>query len=763
MMDEKNLMEQIRRSAEKVDVPETLRPENMQKKLEDGGKKGPDKRKLLTFSQKCQIALAEAAVIALVFFAGRNVGVTEGRLTDSGQPGMTAASLQESETGTEAARATESDAGAAAENADAQDTGAVAGNTDAQDTGAAAENADAQDTGAAAVQMKSAENESAAVQEDSAGNESIAVQEDSAENESAAVQEDSAENESAAVQENSAGDVAPQEGIAPVESEEVLYNRLREYQSTGNASYAKMDIAYATQEMAVEDSVAMNSMASAADTGTGADFSQTNLRELGVDEGDIVKTDGKYIYIMKRNSSVKIISANGEQMELIQTIEPESLDESVRDMYISGNILNLVTSGTKSSMKEDASDVYYTEYYDYAKVVTYDISNPENPILTGSVEQEGYYHSSRKVGDYVYLFTQFQPVIGDTQEDSGIMPLVDGARMEAADIYVPDELRSTSYLVIGSVNVNQPSEMMAHKAVVSGAEQFYVSGQSIYICCREWREGTGDVTKIMKFSYENGDIRGIGVAELQGYLNDTFSLDEYDSYLRVVATDWNSGDEINALYIYNAQMELVGKIADIAPGETIRSARFFGDTGYFVTFKQTDPLFSVDLSDPENPQIIGALKVTGFSSYLHFYGEDRLLGIGYEADEDTGATTGIKLSMFDISDPSNVTEISRYVIKGASYCAGFDNYKAILVNPEKNLLGFVCDDNYLVFSYDEEKGFENLLTYNLSQGERQQSYWYAYDDVRGLYINDSFYIAASDIIRAFDITESFGQKAKLEF
>ena len=616
MMDEKNLMEQIRRSAEKVDVPETLRPENMQKKLEDGGKKGPDRRKLLTFSQKCQIALAEAVVIALVFFAGRNVGVTEGRLTDSGQPGMTASSLQESETGAEAARSTESDAGAAAENAAAQDAGAVA------------ENADAQDAGADAVQKKSAENESAAVQKDSAG------------------------------------DIALQEGIAPVESEEVLYKRLREYQSTGNASYAKMDIAYATQEMAVEDSVAMNSIASAADTGAGADFSQTNLRELGVDEGDIVKTDGKYIYIMKRNSSVKIISANGEQMELIQTIEPESLDESVRDMYISGNILNLVTSGTKSSMKEDASDVYYTEYYDYAKVVTYDISNPENPILTGSVEQEGYYHSSRKVGDYVYLFTQFQPVIGDTQEDSGIMPLVDGARMEAADIYVPEELRSTSYLVIGSVNVNQPSEMTAHKAVVSGAEQFYVSGQSIYICCQEWREGTGDVTKIMKFSYENGNIRGIGVAELQGYLNDTFSLDEYDNYLRVVATDWNSGDEINALYIYNAQMELVGKIADIAPGETIRSARFFGDTGYFVTFKQTDPLFSVDLSDPENPQIIGALKVTGFSSYLHFYGEDRLLGIGYEADEDTGATTGIKLSMFDISDPSNVTEISRYVIKG---------------------------------------------------------------------------------------------------
>lgn len=384
-------------------------------------------------------------------------------------------------------------------------------------------------------------------------------------------------------------------------------------------------------------------------------------------------------------------------------------------------------------------------------------------MLTGSVEQEGYYHSSRKVGDYVYLFTQFQPVIGETQEDSGIMPLVNGVTMEASDIYIPEVLQSTSYLVIGSVNVSEPSEMVAHKAVVSGAEQFYVSGQSIFICCNEWREGTGNVTKIMKFSYENGNIRGTGAAELKGYLNDTFSLDEYDGYLRVVATDWNDGNEINALYVYDAQMELVGKIDDIAPGETIRSARFIGDTGYFVTFKQTDPLFSVDLSDPENPQIIGALKVTGFSSYLHFYGEDRLLGIGYEADESTGMTTGIKLSMFDISDPSDVKEISRYVIKDASYCAGLNNYKAVLVNTEKNLLGFVCDDNYLVFSYDEEDGFQNLLTYNLSEGENRQSYWYAYDDVRGIYIGNTFYLINGERIRAFDMENAFEQKAKLEF
>lgn len=717
-MDEKKLVDQIRQSAEEIDVPEGLRPENVQRKLEDGEKKNPGRRKLYTFVRKYKMVLAEAAVVALVFMAGRNVGITEGRVIDSRQPEQeTSAELQK-----------------IAEPYEAQN---VQTSENSRGQSGSGENDTVQDGGAAVGEAGTAQGSSDAVGK-------------------AGTAQDSGTD---------AGDIELQEDILPIGSEEALYNRLKEYQEACSISMEKMSADYATAQMAMEDSADMRSTmtSSVEDGGAGADFSQTNLREMGVDEGDIVKTDGAYIYIMKRNSSVKIISAKGEQMELIQTIEPESLDESVRDMYVSGNILNLVTSGSRSSMKKDSSDVYYTEYYDYAKVLTYDISNPENPILTGSVEQEGYYHSSRKAGDYVYLFTRFQPVIGETQADSGIMPLVNGARMEAADIYVPEELQNTSYLVIGSVNVNEPSEMTAHKAVVSGTEHFYVSGQSIYICCQEWKNGTGDITKIMKFSYENGAIRGIGTAELPGYLNDTFSLDEYNGYLRVVATDWNSGEEINALYVYDAQMELVGKIGDIAPGETIRSARFFGDTGYFVTFKQTDPLFSVDLSDPENPQIIGALKVTGFSSYLHFYGEDRLLGIGYEADENTGATTGIKLSMFDISDPSNVTEISRYVIKGASYCAGLDNYKAILVNPEKNLLGFVCDDNYLVFSYDEEKGFENLLTYGLSEGERHSYYWYAYDDVRGLYINDTFYLANADRVRAFDMTEAFEQKAKLEF
>ena len=197
---------------------------------------------------------------------------------------------------------------------------------------------------------------------------------------------------------------------------------------------------------------------------------------------------------------------------------------------------------------------------------------------------------------------------------------------------------------------------------------------------------------------------------VKGYLNNSFSLNEYNGNLRVVSTytgddanavrDFASNitgqyyeqnwTEHNALYVLDEQLKQIGKIEGLADNETIRSARFFGDIGYFVTFRQTDPLFSVDLSDPANPQILGELKVSGFSSYLHFYGENHLLGIGYEADEATGMITGLKLSMFDISDPKQVTEVNRFTIPGITWCPAIENYKSILVQPEKNLIGFYC-------------------------------------------------------------------------
>lgn len=561
----------------------------------------------------------------------------------------------------------------------------------------------------------------------------------------------------------------PEEGIQTFSDTSQLYEKLHDFlQSKEQISIMEQKNAafgFGKAVDMVEESVPeMMAVASDSDMGTGG-YSKTNLRDVSVDEGDLVKTDGEYIYIMKHNSSVVIVEADGEKMKTVSVTEPEALNESVCDLYVDGEKMILITKGSESELKETQPDVYEPHYYNYTKILTYDISDKKNVTLIGSAQQEGSYHSSRKNGRYVYTFTTFQPQVGDTEEESEIMPLVDGVSMEPSDIYAPEEIQDTGYLVVGAVDMKNPDKLCSHKAVVSGAGDFYVSGESIFVINRHWETEIGDVTDILKFSYQNGQIDGVGSCRTEGYLNDSFSLDEYNGYLRAVVTSWSDSDEINSLYVFDDRLNMVGKIADIAPGETIRSARFMGDVGYFVTFRQTDPLFSVDLSDPKNPKILGELKVSGFSSYLHFYGKDRLLGIGYEADEETGQTTGIKLSMFDVSDPSNVTEEKRYVLKDASYCPGFSDYKAILIDPEKNLFGLVCDDKYMVFSYHEKKGFENLLTYHL-EADGNTGFYGWYDDgsdIRGVYINDTFYLAERDVLRAFDMKNDFEQKAKLEF
>ena len=197
----------------------------------------------------------------------------------------------------------------------------------------------------------------------------------------------------------------------------------------------------------------------------------------------------------------------------------------------------------------------------------------------------------------------------------------------------------------------------------------------------------------------------------------------------------------NSLYVLDENLETVGGIHDLAEDENVYSARFMGDTGYFVTFRQVDPLFSVDLSDPENPKITGELKIPGFSEYLHPYGEGLLLGIGMDVDENGMTTEGVKLSMFDISDPSSVQEVCTYVIENM-YGTDVYNYKAVFVDVEKNLFGFAAYGDsmkYYMFSYDEADGFREVFSRTLS----------GYGDIRGLYVNDTFYLVVGNTVQSF--------------
>ena len=534
------------------------------------------------------------------------------------------------------------------------------------------------------------------------------------------------------------------------DSEEELYKTLQELEKQ-TGSYARggdIMLLEESAEIATMDAGAADTAANQKVTGE-ADYSQTNVREAGVDEGDVVKTDGSYLYILKSSGSVRIVDIRETKMKEVAEIQPEKLNESIEDLYLDGDRLMLVTTGYESSMEEAESDMYTVNRYQYTALTVYDITEREHPEMTGRITQEGDYLQSRKNGDYVYLLTQYSPSLGDSFEDSSVMPLVNEQKLAISDVYLPDQTSQPDYLVASGINIQDPENVISSKAIVSGAADFYMSSDNLFICNNNWNDGKSS-TEILRFACEDGEITAGAMCELPGFLNDTFSLDEYQGYLRVLLTEDSNG-ESNSLYILDADMQVTGAIRDLADGETIRSARFMGTMAYFVTFRQTDPLFCADLSDPDNPQILSELKLTGFSSYLHPYGDHLLLGVGYEAEEETGSQTGVKLSMFDISDPSQVAELDKYVIKGASYLPSDYNYKAILADGEKNLIGFVCDGEYLVFSYDEEKGFQNLLTYTMSDWE----YWDGDASCRGVYAGDEFYIVDQDEVLCFDMNRDF--------
>ncbi len=529
--------------------------------------------------------------------------------------------------------------------------------------------------------------------------------------------------------------------------------------------YATADLARGvTAEMAVEDSAAsaMDMGSSASNTGAALSYSKTNLQEAGVDEADIIKTDGKYLYVMKATGSVRMIRAEGKTLEVEGTIMLEALNETPQEMYVDGDILNLIVTGSRTTLDSDDTqeDTYTANTENYTKIYTYDISDRSVPQLRGTVKQKGTYSTSRKNGDVIYLFTQFYPQINDADQIDTYVPAVNGARLESTDIYLPEYQNSSSYLVISSVSNRRPDEVIDKKAIVSAADNFYVSNDNIYIANANWGSDA-TMTQILKFSCQKGKIRAKGAADLKGFLNDSFSMDEYNGYLRIVLTDYSGDTQTNALYVLDDALEVCGSITDIAEGEEIRSARFLGDTGYFVTFRDTDPLFSVDLSDPTEPKVLGELKITGFSSYLHFYGENKLLGVGNEVDPETGAYTGIKLAMFDVSDPSNVKQLHKFVIKDTYDCPLFYDYKAAMIDTEKNVFGFMCDSSYMIFRYDEGKGFENVFTENLGNSYYGSSY-NGTQGIRGCFIDNSFYLIGGGQIRIYDMADDYKEVGRLE-
>lgn len=521
---------------------------------------------------------------------------------------------------------------------------------------------------------------------------------------------------------------------------------------------------YGMVEYAMEDSASTESSMAVA---TGSSYSDTNVREEGVGEADIIKTDGDYIYILN-GDKISIVGIASEEMDALGEIQLES-DSYYAEMYVKDD--RLIAFYTKN-IYEDRNDGLGEYYHQETVAEIFDVSDPSESKKVTKISQSGNYNSVRIVGDYVYLFSDFYADISFGKSAvAAYIPEIQGEKIMSDSIYMPQSTDSLNYTVISGFSLKNPEEKIDRKAVFGTGGLFYASKDNIYVCEVLWDVNNSDTaqTCIRKLSYKDGVINPVGQTRIDGRLNDSFSIDEYEKNLRIVATvepDSSNGvmpligntestvndkaeeKSYNVLYILDENLNELSRIEDLAPDEMVYSARFMGDTGYFVTYKQIDPLFSVDLSDPKNPEILGELKIPGFSEYLHPYGEGLLLGIGMDVDETGTVMNGVQVSMFDISDPSNVQEADKYVIEGAMSTDVSYNYKTALVDAEKNLIGFIAYSNggadYYIFSYGEE-GFtcefeKSMVGYN--------------SNVRGIYAGDKFYIVTGNTVESF-MLESF--------
>lgn len=557
----------------------------------------------------------------------------------------------------------------------------------------------------------------------------------------------------------SSGKLASSDTLETATDYDEVYTYLQSYQDELDSSSVTGStdggiVMYSTET--ADNGARTDSSSSSSDSSTASaravdtSFSDTNVRTEGVGEADIVKTDGSYLYTLKANSQeISIVDIRSDQMKVVSSI---SLNENFQasEFYLSDQKLFVLGNMQNTQVDSDSKTLYRGSC---TRIQTYDLADINNPKSIGTVDQSGYYRTSRFKDGYLYVFSDYYIYDTITKKDyPSYVPLVGDNLLKQSDIYLPTNHAADQYLVVSSVSASSPDKAADQKAVMSENGEVYVSENNIYIY--EYTNSSiladnlaaKNQTILRKLSYNKGKLSGSAQGKVKGYLNDSFSIDEYDNTLRLVTTvthNVGSSSQSNSVYVLDADLKTIGKIEDLAKNEQVYSARFLGDTGYFVTYEQTDPLFSVDFSDPENPKILGKLKIPGFSEYLHFYSDNLLLGIGMDTDEN-GITNGVKISMFDISDPSDVKEVSKYTLDQYYYSDVFSDYRAALVDPEKNLIGFPLSgsaNQYVILSYDKDQGFQVQMQEEVNGN--------SYLGTRGVYANEKFYVINGNAIEAY--------------
>lgn len=493
-------------------------------------------------------------------------------------------------------------------------------------------------------------------------------------------------------------------------------------------------------------------------------FGDTYTQVDDVDEADIIKNDGEYIYYASTSRGcVKIYKPSGEDAELVSTIddflkvsdeysEKPSDTENVYDIYVYKNILAVNTE--KYEYHNKNTDDYYDA--DVSTLVyLYDISDVTSPKKINSFGQSGTYISSRMIGNQLYLVTNDFIYSDECKDDFDYLPYVcNGKDSEKEPIKLSDISYGTSpsescYLVISIIDVENAKKTTDTKAVFGAGTDMYCNKKNMYITMNEWQwngfkdnsEHIDTKTQIVKVNFSEGDIKFTAECEVPGNTHNQFSMDEKDGNLRVATTSYNEkGNEVNNLFVLDENLNKIGEVTGFAEDESIKAVRFMGDMAYVITYEETDPLFVIDLSVPTNPQIKGEVKISGFSSLLVPVDENTLLGIGYSTHtgEFSEVTDGVKFALFDISNPQKPAVLDSYVLKYATSDAQY-NHHALLVNPQAGYYAIPYQ------RWDDEKAIDEngVIKIEIENGKINVANNFNIDSdeniIRCTYVNDNLY------------------------
>lgn len=578
-------------------------------------------------------------------------------------------------------------------------------------------------------------------------------------------------------------------GLPKIESFENLYNILNK--NTDENYKAKQE------NLILEDSIGSTQNESIESNNSKEeqynDYSNTNVQVQGVDEADIVKTDGEYIYYLSLNKVVIVNSSDSKNLKVTSEIKFEEESFYPNELFIAENKL-IVIGTTGIYNKYLAVDMAYptdTQEFTIAKV--YNIENKNIPKLEREIQIEGSYISSRMIQDNIYLISnkylytylfrnnklenlneeEYKPKYKDTAVGEEMKSI------DYQDIYYFPESDDTSYLNIAvfSVNNNGPANIESY---LGAGEQVYSSQNNLYITKTKYEykdsKTSGyydnyDVnTYIYKFALDKTNVIYRNVGSVPGEVLNQFSMDEKDGYFRIATTDrdnWNDETSKNNLYILNENLKKVGEIENLAKGEKIYSVRFMGNRAYMVTFKETDPLFVIDLSNVTTPKVLGELKIPGYSNYLHPYDDTHIIGFGENTKVDKYGNTisdGMKMALFDVSDPNNPQELYSVNIGGSgTYSEILYNHKALLFSKEKNLIAFPISISEDGESYHSKLRFQGAIVYELSLDKGfnlkgaiahmkvkngYEDYDYTKEVERIIYINGSLYTLSKSLIKS---------------